>query len=253
MQTRTLYVDASGLVQRVAPPALPPPEPGLGSPPPTADRLTGVTGAQLAPQLWKLFPRGRAFGRDGARLSDPDPDRVYWGSRRWHGLAGLIGEAMAAIHASLNRALYGAFPSLCQPDLIDDWEAEHGLPDPCVADVADETARRLAVIDARAPMAGANRLEIMRWLGRFGLDTIIDEPNGFEFGVDGFGETGFAGAGLHHCFTYSGPALQQGWIEFAASGFGEIGFGETRDTALHCLIARGRPAHSFAYFEETAP
>nr|WP_047581736.1 DUF2313 domain-containing protein [Methylobacterium sp. ZNC0032] len=227
---------------RVADPAPLPPVAGLGAAPATADRLTDVSADALWRPSLRLFPRGRAW---------PDDSVAGLGAFVWHGLPRLIAEAMAQVHDWLNRTRYGAFVSQCRPELVEDHEREHGLPDACLAAVTGLAERRALVLDARTPLETANRLEIVASLERAGYSGIsIDEPLGFEFGLSEFGGSeGFGSPGLPHIFLFSGEGLSLDWLTFSESGFGESGFGQLNDTGLTCLIEKIRPAHTLGILD----
>jgi uncharacterized protein YmfQ (DUF2313 family) len=209
--------------------------------PSTADRLTDVTPAALWVPSLRLFPRGRAW---------PDEKVAGLGARAWHALPRLVAETMAQIHDWLNRARYGAFVSLCRPELVEDHEREHGLPDACLAEVTGLAERRALVIDARTPMETASRIEIEAVLNRAGFVVSIEEPLGFECGLsDCGGPDGFGSAGLPHIFLFAGEGLALDWVAGGESGFEQLGFGQLNDTGLTCLIERIRPAHALGILD----
>jgi uncharacterized protein YmfQ (DUF2313 family) len=240
--SRTFAIVAGQEPIRVADPAPLPPGAGLGVAPATADRLTDVTADTLWRPSLRLFPRGRAW---------PDDSVSGLGAFVWHGLPRLVAEMMAQVHDWLNRSRYGAFVSQCRPELVEDHEREHGLPDACLAAVTGLAERRALVLDARTPLETANRLEIVASLARAGYAGIaIDEPLGFEFGLSEFGSSeGFGSPGLPHIFLFSGEGLSLDWLTFSESGFGESGFGQLNDTGLTCLIEKIRPAHTLGILD----
>lgn len=239
--SRTIVVNQGQLPYRVAdPPPLAVP-PGLGEPPVTLDRLTGVTADDLWRPSLRLFPRGRAW---------PDETVKGIGEFVWHGLAKLVAETMAQVHDWLNRARYGAFITQCRPEFVEDHEREHGLPDECLAAVTGLAERRGLVIDAKTPLETANGREILFQLSRAGFTVEFEEPNAFEFGLSEFGgEEGFGSVGLPHIFLYRGADLALDWLAFGENSFGQIGFGQLNDTGLTCLIERLRPAHTLGILD----
>lgn len=239
--SRTIIVVPGELPVRVPDPPPLDPGPGLGAPPATRDRLTDVTADGLWRPTLRLFPRGRAW---------PDEKVAGLGGKVWHGVARLIAETMAQIHDWSNRARYGAFVTVCRPELVEDHENEVGLPDGCLAEVTGLDQRRALVIDARTPLETANRREIEAALGRAGYAVEIDEPLGFEFGLSEFGGSdGFGSAGLPHIFLFAGEGLSLDWMTFGESEFGQSGFGQLNDTGLTCLIEKIRPAHTLGLLD----
>lgn len=242
LSTRTFAIVPGEVPIRVEMPEVPAALADLGPPPATGDRLTDVTADALWRPSLRLFPRGRAW---------PDDSVAGLGAFVWHGLPRLIAEMMAQVHDWLNRARYGAFVSQCRPELVEDHEREHGLPDGCLAAVTGLAERRALVLDAKAPLETANRLEIIAALSRAGYAGVeIDEPLGFEFGLTSLGgPDGFGSAGLPHIFLFGGEGLALGWLTFGESSFGESGFGELNDTGLTCLIERIRPAQTLGILD----
>lgn len=240
--SRTFVVIPGQLPFRVADAAPLPVQPGLGAAPATGDRLTDVTADALWLPSLRLFPRGRAW---------PDEKPAGLGAFVWHALPRLVAETMAQIHDWLNRARYGAFVSQCRPELVEDHEREHGLPDACLAEVTGLAERRALVLDARVPMETANRIEIEAVLGRAGFTGVaIEEPLGFECGLSDCGGTdGFGSPGLPHIFLFAGDGLSLDWVAGGESGFDQLGFGQLTDTGLTCLIERIRPAHALGILD----
>ncbi|WP_420104160.1 hypothetical protein [Bosea sp. (in: a-proteobacteria)] len=240
--SRTFAIIPGTLPVRIADPAPLQPGDGLGAVPATVDRLTDVTGEDLWRPSLRLFPRGRAW---------PDETVKGLGAFVWHGLPRLVAETMAQIHDWLNRARYGAFVSQCRPELVEDHEREVGLPDGCLAAVTGLPERRAMVLDAKAPLETANRLEIAASLNRAGFAGVaIDEPLGFEFGLSDLGgPEGFGSAGLPHIFLFAGQGLSLDWLTFGESGFEQLGFGQLNDTGLTCLIEKIRPAHTLGILD----
>lgn len=243
--SRTIVVIQGELPFKVAdPPPLETP-PGLGEPPLTADRLTGVSADELWRPSLRLFPRGRAW---------PDESVKGIGEFVWHGLARMVAETMAQIHDWLNRARYGAFVTQCRPEFVEDHEREHGLPDECLAAVTGLAERRGLVLDAKTPLETASGREILFQLRRAGFTVDFSEPLGFEFGLSEFGGgDGFGSPGLPHIFLYTGDGLALDWLAFGENGFGQIGFGQLNDTGLTCLIERLRPAHTLGILDLETP
>lgn len=239
--SRTFAVVPGQLPIRVADAAPLEAGPGLGAAPSTTDRLTDATADALWLPSLRLFPRGRAW---------PDEKVAGLGASVWHSLPRLVAEAMAQIHDWLNRARYGAFVSQCRPELVEDHEREHGLPDACLAEVTGVAERRALVLDARAPMETANRIEIEAVLNRAGFSVSIEEPLGFEFGLSELGgPDGFGSPGLPHIFLFGGEGLALDWLAFGEGEFGQSGFGQLNDTGLTCLIERIRPAHTLGILD----
>lgn len=239
--SRTFALVQGQLPVRIADPPPIVAGPGLGEPPVTTDRLTGVTADELWRPSLRLFPRGRAW---------PDDSVGPLGERVWHGVAKLVAETMAQVHDWLNRARYGAFVTQCRPELVEDHEREHGLPDACLAAVTGLAERRGLVLDAKTPLETANGREILFALQRAGFTVAFEEPLGFEFGLSDLGgPEGFGSTGLPHIFLYTGDDLALDWLAFGENGFGQIGFGQLNDTGLTCLIERLRPAHTLGILD----
>jgi uncharacterized protein YmfQ (DUF2313 family) len=86
-----------------------------------------------------LLPRGYAWTLDRAE--------------RLSALLGAIAAGFADVDARAHDLMAEARPSTCR-ELLPEWEAEYGLPDPCLPPAATDAERRAAVVARKAAIGG---------------------------------------------------------------------------------------------------
>ena len=138
------------------------------------DALADPADELVAEPLRLLLPRGAAWGTpDGAAL---DPGSVL--SRFWTAIGGGFADAY--------RALFGvAMESTAATGdkSLEDWEAELGLPDPCLAYTDSREARWRAVRVRILSAATVTPADFLALANAMGYTVTIEEPRPFEMGV----------------------------------------------------------------------
>lgn len=241
LRARTFVVPAGGAAPyRIAMPALSCPAGTDGAPRVPVDRLTAPTGDTLLPQVLLNAPRGAAWQTDS--LQPP------LGTTVQHRLFAVLADALAEGYRTLTRAWTSAFPSVTDEPGLQAWEADYGLPDPCLGDAPSLAARRAAVRASLALPETAGRQDLVCLAAAAGFAVSIAEREGFECGWSGFGEEGFGHPDLPHTFFVSAPSLGLTWLTCGETGFGEEGFGSFPPDGLICLIEVARQAHTRAVY-----
>lgn len=222
-------------------PPLPPDSDGSYSAAVPVDLLTNPATDVLAQQVARLAPRGRAWNTDEAATT--------WGARVQHGVWRLIAAGLVSVYLALTRVKNAAFPGQTDLAALEDWEAQHGLPDPC-GDLTDQPAqRRRAVQAARILTDGFSRHDMLRVLIRAGAppSVTLTERRGFECGWSECNAAGLEGAEANHKFYIKGQQIVT-WLEAGgnslASPLGALGNGN-----LACVVASAKHSHTFAVFE----
>lgn len=116
-------------------------------------------------------------------------------------------------------------------ELLEDWEREFDLPDPCVTSEQDLSARRAALLSRLSGSGGQSRqyfIELAETLG-IAIDIVEDHP--FEVGRDGMGD-GIGGD--EWAFT---------WEVFAP-----VATPMAIRELMECVFERRKPAHTQVWF-----
>lgn len=203
------------------------------------DSLSAPTADTLLPQILALAPRGPAWGTDEAGDGQGASPlmRLVWKS--------LAAWAAASYSADYTLALQ-ALPSAATWSLAG-WEAELGLPDPCVGEAPDEASRLAAVRAKHAATGGQSPEYFICLAASLGFEVCeIEEFSAFRIGDP-------VGKPLY------GPAWDYAWRVHAAPvtvRYFRIGdrvgnrLASWGNALLECAIGRDKPAHtvvSFAY------
>ena len=188
--------------------------------------------AQYQAQLRALLPAGPAW----------DPERVPE-----------IESILAGVSQELARFDARAFDLISELDpasvseLVPEWEAVMGLPDPCLGDSPAFEDRRLAVRQRLTAIGGQSRAYFIEVAIRQGYPSAsIVERRAPRFGRSHFGSAHFGTWTAQFMWTLeSGPRRRLG-RRFGASFWGER-FGANPSGALECVIRRSAPAHTLEF------
>jgi uncharacterized protein YmfQ (DUF2313 family) len=214
----------------------------LGDTPPGAsDRLSQPTEADLLPSLLSLLPRGRAWQTDEWEVEE--------GSTVLHRFWRAVAASFADVYRAATITALGSTVVTADPEYLDDWEVELGLPDPCVPPGATIAARRQAARLRLLP-GGASAAFFVCYAGRLGWQ--IEIQDGFVPFEAGRSECG----GVDGCLDD-----ELFWLCLVAASevdrYFEVGSGEVGLTPLgerpgredlECVISRMAPAHTTVLF-----
>lgn len=144
--------------------------------PAQADALSDPDYDEIALSLAGLLPVGGAWRAPDNAAFDPSDGSLLGGFVR--GLAG----AWQAIY----RKLFGLSLESTASTLdaaLEDWEAEYGLPDPCLGEDPDR-ATRIRSLVAKVRSGGTITVaDFIRVAADLGYRVTIEEPHPFECGV----------------------------------------------------------------------
>jgi uncharacterized protein YmfQ (DUF2313 family) len=176
------------------------------------------------------LPRGRVWPRE--------PDATLTKSIK--GLA----PSSAALNARANQLLVDAFPSTTT-ELLPEWEATLGLPDPCAGPSPTIELRRAQVVARFIGDGGQSVPYYVNFAAALGYTITITEFAPFHFGMT-FGMP-LCGPDWAHAWRVDGPIFTIERFELGVSEFGEP-FAFWSNNVLQCELQRIAPAHTIVIF-----
>lgn len=129
-------------------------------------------------------------------------------------------------------------------ELLDEWEADHGLPDPCGFAATDTPARRAAVVARMLAVGGQTPAFYIQVLAAYEIVASIDEflPHSVDDDVD----AELCGDDWVYAWRINLPAVTV--REFTViDGVGDP-LASWGNTFVECLIRRLAPAHTIPLF-----
>lgn len=187
--------------------------------------------------LLSLFPRGRVWPREP-------------GSSQ-HMLASGLAPSFGRLDARAQQLLVDAFPATTV-ELLDEWEASLGLPDPCDGEGASAEQRRAQVLVKLFEGGGQSKAYYLAVLERLGYaGATIQEFAPFRADVS------FADAPLYdddwwHVWQITLPEFATYYFEADVS-FAEDYLESYGNEAVFCVIAAIQPAHTLVLFSTPEP
>ena len=180
--------------------------------------------------LMRLLPTGRAWSRE--------PDTVV------AQVVATQAPSHARLHARANYLLVDAFPPTAV-ELLPEWEATLGLPDPCAG--PDQTiAQRQAHVAARlTEVDGPSIPSLTAYALALGYAITITEFAPRRFGR-AFGRP-FGGEAWGHAWQVNAPGFSIERRTFGQSRFGEP-YALWSNTVLQCELQRLMPSHTVLLF-----
>jgi uncharacterized protein YmfQ (DUF2313 family) len=196
-----------------------------------------------------MFPTGIAWPRD--------PDIPF--TQFVTGLAALWGELVDQRAADLLNRESDPRTTI---ELLEDWERNWGLPDPCVAEPLTVEARRAALLTKMTLVGGQSRDFFTRIARTIGYDITIKEWSPFMAGVSRAGDTRETGTlGEPFRWEVGAPEMRFYWsikvdtvrLSWFRAGSGQAGVDPHLRigiaTDLECLLNRYKPAHTMLLFD----
>lgn len=190
--------------------------------------------SQYATQWLQLMPRGRAWTRSLTSV-------LY--------LLGLaLAEEFARIHLRAEKLVLEALPNTTD-ELLPEWEAFAGLPDPCNPLVQSRRERLQALHARLTDIGGASPERYLRLASALGYDITIKKFRPFEFGRSAFGGGQECGtAELRARMRVAVPGARITRFEFGVSEFGRDPMAHiARAEDLECRL--NRIVHSHVHLE----
>lgn len=197
------------------------------------DALAAPDAAVLAPTLAAVLPLGAAWrSPDGAAFDDRS---------RLGGLLRALAGALGLLYRRVFRVGQESTASTLV-DSLEDWEAEYGLPDPCLGESQTLTQRQRALLLRVRSAATLTPGDFIRLAAGLGYEITISEPRPFA--------TGFSWCGGP---DGTGSAAQFFWVVHVrgvASKRFETGASRT---GLDSLLDIARPVDLECVFRAIAP
>lgn len=179
-----------------------------------------------------LLPRGRAWSRDPAST-----------------LTTFLTAVAAFVTQFTSRAanlLIDAFPASTE-ELLPEWEASLGLPDPCQGAAPDVVDRRNQVV-ARFAGSGGQSVPYFINLGLLlGYTISIIEYAPARYGSAHYGDLDY-GVDWANAWTVRAPTLTPTFAQYGQSAYGDP-YANWGNTVLQCEFARLKPAHTTLNFQ----
>ncbi|HVB67991.1 MAG TPA: putative phage tail protein [Acetobacteraceae bacterium] len=189
-----------------------------------------LSAADIVGALQRLMPRGRIWRRD--------PDSVQ--SQVW----GALAQTYVRLTARDNNLLVDAFPATTV-ELLPEWQATLGLPDPCAGPLPTIEQEQAQVVARLVGRGGASVPYFIQFAANLGYAITITLFKPFRFG-DPFG-TPLYGDAWAFAWQVNAPAFTVNYFQFGRSRMGEP-FASWGNTALQCEMQRLAPAHTTVFF-----
>lgn len=188
--------------------------------------------ADFQAALTSLFPRGPAWNRTLQGLMPA--------------LRGALADAFAALHA---RILVFTEQESWPPtsvELLPDWEAEYGLPDPCTPASPTLEQRQAALAAREAAQGGQSPAYFMGVAAALGFTVMIVEYAPAECGVTTCGQP-MNGSDWVYAWQVNAPSVT---VTYAAAGHSVCGdpLSSFGNAVLQCVLNRIKPAHTVLIF-----
>lgn len=183
-----------------------------------------------------LMPRGRVWPRE--------PGSVQ------HSVAGGLAPTFGRLDARAQALLTDAFPAFTV-ELLPEWEATLGLPDPCEGEDQTLEQRRAQVLSRLVDGGGQSVDYFIGVLARLGYtNATIEEYAPFRAGVSGIG-TPLYGDDWWYAWKINLPDLRVFRFQADQSAVGEPLLTYS-DTSVFCVVAAIKPAHTVVLYSFTA-
>lgn len=181
--------------------------------------------------LWALMPRGRAWDREPGSTQDQV-------------LAGLA-PSLARSDARANQLLQDVFPPTAD-ELLPEWEATLGLPDPC-AGVSPTLQQRQFQVAARLSNSGGQSAAYFEaYAAQLGFTVTVTEYTPFRVGARTCGQP-LGSEDWAHTWSVNAPLETVTLFRAGRSAAGEPlqAFG---NAVLECELSAIAPAHTVLIF-----
>ena len=193
------------------------------------------TAGQYAQALRSLMPRGRAWSHNDD------------GSGQAQTLDGLA-QIYSQNDADAVALLADAFPATTV-NLLPEWEASLGLPDPCVGQLGTIQARQAMVVSRLTNTGGQSVPYYTAFAAALGLSISVKEYTPFRMGAQRMG-CQLGGHGWAHAWTVEANLVAPVPFRMGQSYMGEALMSWTTNV-LECEFGKLKPAHTVLTFDYT--
>ena len=194
--------------------------------------LSGLGLPDFLRQFMDLPPPGRAFSRD----MDSVRSQVFTPPAN----------ALASLHAGAMRLLDREGSPYYAIDLLPEWEAEYGLPDPCSAPNASIPQRRAALLAKIAAIGGQSPEYFISVAAAMGYTITVQEITPLRLGSFRFGDP-LAGPGWQYVWRVIVPSITVRSFTLGSSALGDR-FATVSASDLQCRLNALKPAHTLLQF-----
>lgn len=190
------------------------------------------TNADYQAALLALFPRGRVWPRDPGSLQAR--------------LAGGFAPTLGRVDARAQQLLFDAFPANTV-ELLGEWEATLGLPDPCEGEGQTLEQRRAQVLIKLFDGGGQSIAYYTTVLSRLGYtNAVITEFAPFRVGHSGVGAP-INGGAWWYVWNIHLPDARAFFFRVGVSGVGEP-LSTYTDESVFCVLELIKPAHTIVTY-----
>jgi uncharacterized protein YmfQ (DUF2313 family) len=141
-----------------------------------------------------------------------------------------IADEFSRLYGRIDQLLRESHPSTVD-EMLEEWEKEFALPDPCVTLEQSEEDRRGSIASRFSAVGGATKGYFINVAANLGVDINITEEQPFEIGRNGMGD---AIGGLTAAFMWTVTASDETTA--------------VQRQMLECIFNRIKPAHTTVRF-----
>jgi uncharacterized protein YmfQ (DUF2313 family) len=193
---------------------------------PTVPPPAAQTPQDYGDEFVALMPRGLAWPRD------PDALQVQ--------VADALALTAARVQARANALLVDAFPA-SSVELLPQWEATLGLPDPCLGPAPTIAQRQQSVVAALTNLGGQSAAYMISVAASLGYSITIETFAPAVYG-DSYGRD-YAGDAWADTWRVTAPSLVQTFATYGQSYYGEY-YSSWGSAVLQCVLNRIKPAQT---------
>lgn len=186
----------------------------------------------FARALRALLPRGRAWSRDD--------DTTQFAT-----LMGLAPTYERQTNRG-NNLLVDSFPTTTL-ELLPEWEASLGLPDPCAGLSPTIAARRSQVVARFAALGGQSQAFYVAFAGQLGYSITIENFAPFRVGINRAGDA-LMGTDWWYAWAVHAPLNTVNYFRAGVDAVGEP-LAYWTNLILECELQSVKPAHTTLFFK----
>lgn|SRR4051812_27937106 len=195
--------------------------------------LLSFSAKEYAQQFQRLLPRGRVWHRGLPLVQDADIE--------------ILMPTWARLQDRLNDLIGEIFPcSLNPPELLSEWEATLGLPDPCIGELHSLQERINAVCVKFTARGGQSKEYFIAVARSIGIEITIEEFAPFRVGINRTGEPLY-GEAWAHTWRVHVTRLDIFYFRTGVSVAGDP-LRSWGNKLLECILTALKPAHTVLQF-----
>jgi uncharacterized protein YmfQ (DUF2313 family) len=196
-------------------------------------QLLARTAAEYAQQFQRLLPRGPIWHRGLPMTQDGDIE--------------ILMPTWSRLHQRLNDLIGMIFPCEQQPpELLAEWEATLGLPDPCIGELDTVRERINAVCVKFSARGGQSKDYFIAIAAALGVEITITEFRPFEVGLNRAGDPLY-GEAWAHAWEVNFPSTPMGYFSTGISTAGDP-LRTWGNKIIECVLDALKPAHTILIF-----